>query len=152
MAYLLQESRGKLLEQLICLIRVKAKWCMQMLVKGIEAWSEITNRWIHPCMHIHCMLGEMGLPACGGDLEPDNNPLNLTFNLGIHAVLQEHTRLAELAMDGAFYLMEEGREKGGTKELQEIGARAGVLEGKKHAGSYPDTAFKKPRCPGLDGH
>ncbi|TVU09786.1 hypothetical protein EJB05_43281 [Eragrostis curvula] len=40
--------------------------CLQTPVKGIEAWSEVTN----PCKH--------GMHI--GHLEPDNNPLNLTFN------------------------------------------------------------------------
>ena len=35
---------------------------------------------------------KMGLPACG-DLEPDNNPLNLIFNLGTLRSRSTYTRL-----------------------------------------------------------
>jgi hypothetical protein len=62
---------------------------MQMLVKGIEAWSEITARYTHAAC---CMLSKMGF-ACRSDLEPDNDLLNLTFNLWYDA-LQRNARLA----------------------------------------------------------
>ena len=61
-------QRGRLLEQLII---VKAK-CMQIiLVKGIEAWSEISGR------HSSAGKARRHQWILTGDPEPDNNPLNL---------------------------------------------------------------------------
>jgi hypothetical protein len=84
---------------------------MQMLVKGIEAWSEITNRYTH---HGACFKAKWALFACCGDLEPDNRPLNLIFN----SLQEAQNHLQEVkeklgVMDGAIgWSMEERRASG----------------------------------------